>query len=65
MFLTMDREGYDLGKWLADHGVAAFVLKYRLAHDKAGNSKYKVDVDALADAKRDSPGAQPGHGVGR
>jgi endo-1,4-beta-xylanase len=52
MFLTIDREGYDLGKWLADHGVAAFVLKYRLARDKAGNSPYKVDVDALADAKR-------------
>jgi endo-1,4-beta-xylanase len=52
MFLTMDREGYDVGKWLADHGIAAFVLKYRLARDKAGNSPYKVEVDALADAKR-------------
>lgn len=52
MFLTIDREGYDLGKWLADHGVAAFVLKYRLARDQAGNSPYKVEVDALADAKR-------------
>lgn len=52
MFLTIDREGYDLAKWLADHGVAAFVLKYRLARDKAGNSPYKVEVDALNDAKR-------------
>jgi endo-1,4-beta-xylanase len=52
MFLTIDREGYDLAKWLADHGVAAFVLKYRLARDHAGNSPYKVEVDALADAKR-------------
>jgi endo-1,4-beta-xylanase len=52
MFLTIDREGYDLAKWLADRGVAAFVLKYRLARDQAGNSPYKVDVDALADAKR-------------
>src|SRR5262245_16240915 len=25
MFHTIDREGYDLGKFLADHGVAAFV----------------------------------------
>jgi acetyl esterase/lipase len=52
MFLTIDREGYDLGKWMAGHGVAAFVLKYRLARDKAGNSPYKVDPDALNDAKR-------------
>jgi endo-1,4-beta-xylanase len=52
MFLTIDREGYDLAKWLADHGVAAFVLKYRLARDRVGNSPYKVDVDALADSKR-------------
>jgi acetyl esterase/lipase len=52
MFLTMDREGYDLGRWLADHGVAAFVLKYRLARDRAGGSTYRVDVEALADAQR-------------
>jgi endo-1,4-beta-xylanase len=52
MFLTIDREGYDLAKWLQDRGIAAFVLKYRLARDHAGNSPYKVEVDALADAKR-------------
>ena len=50
--LTIDREGYDLGRWLAERGIAAFVLKYRLARDIAGNSSYKVDVDALADAHR-------------
>ena len=52
MFLTMDREGYDCGQWFADHGVAAFVLKYRLARDKAGGSTYKAEVDALADGQR-------------
>jgi endo-1,4-beta-xylanase len=52
MFLTMDREGYDVGKWLADHGIAAFVLKYRLALDRAGNSPYRVNVEALADTLR-------------
>ena len=53
---TIDREGYDLGKWFADHGIAAFVLKYRLARDgstPAGTAQpYKVDVDALADGQR-------------
>lgn len=28
--LSMDNEGWAIGHWLADHGVAAFVLKYRL-----------------------------------
>jgi endo-1,4-beta-xylanase len=52
MFLTMDREGYDVGQWFADHGVAAFVLKYRLAHDKVGTSVYRSNVEALADGQR-------------
>jgi len=56
MQLTIDREGYDLGKWLADHGVAAFVLKYRLARDngtpRGTPQPYVVNVNALADAFR-------------
>jgi endo-1,4-beta-xylanase len=52
MFLTIDREGYDLAKWLADRGVAAFVLKYRLARDQAGGSTYKTNVEPVADAQR-------------
>lgn len=28
-FLSMDSEGWAVARWLADHGVAAFVLKYR------------------------------------
>lgn len=28
--LSIDSEGYKAARWLADHGVAAFVLKYRL-----------------------------------
>jgi acetyl esterase/lipase len=30
-FLMIDHEGYDMARWLAGLGVAAFVLKYRLA----------------------------------
>lgn len=51
MFLTTDREGYDLAEILARRGIAAFVLKYRLARDRAGNSPYTID-DAAADALR-------------
>lgn len=49
-FLTMGHEGYDVGKWLGEHGVAAFVLKYRLARET--NSVYQIDVEALQDAQR-------------
>ncbi|HVT89263.1 MAG TPA: alpha/beta hydrolase, partial [Tepidisphaeraceae bacterium] len=52
MFLTMDREGYDLGKMLADRGIAAFVLKYRLARDQAGGSTYKTTAEPVADGLR-------------
>ena len=55
-FLTMDREGYDVGKWLADHGIAAFVLKYRLARDQSNPTNtpqpYTSAVHAFADAQR-------------
>jgi acetyl esterase/lipase len=48
-FLSIDHEGYDVGKWLASIGVAGFVLKYRLAH--AENSHYTVE-DADQDGQR-------------
>lgn len=53
---TIEREGYDLGRWLAGRGIAAFVLKYRLARDGSHPTgtppPYQIDVDALADAHR-------------
>lgn len=54
--LTTDREGYDLAEILARRGIAAFVLKYRLARDRATPSgtpqPYRTEVEALADAQR-------------
>src|SRR5580704_18379595 len=41
--LWVDHEGYDVAKWLSAHGVAGFVLKYRLARE-AGSS-YTVEGD--------------------
>src|SRR5262249_5192499 len=49
-YLAIQHEGYDVAKWLNGLGVAAFVLKYRLARDV--NSPYKVDVQAPDDARR-------------
>jgi acetyl esterase/lipase len=49
-FLAIDHEGYDVARRLNEMGVAAFVLKYRLARTEGAG--YKVDVHALADARR-------------
>jgi acetyl esterase/lipase len=48
--LWMDHEGYNIARWLADHGIAAIILKYRLAHEEG--STYKVEAESLADAQR-------------
>ncbi|MCI0391077.1 MAG: alpha/beta hydrolase [Acidobacteria bacterium] len=48
--LWVDHEGHNLAKWLSARGIAAFVLKYRLAREP--NSTYKVDEHALADMQR-------------
>jgi len=48
--LWMDHEGYRIGQWLEDHGIAAFVLKYRLANEPG--STYTVERDELADVQR-------------
>ena len=48
--LAITHEGYNVAEWLRDRGIAAFVLKHRLARET--NSTYKIDVEALADTKR-------------
>lgn len=48
--LWMDHEGYAVGRFLADHGVAAFVLKYRLS--RAPNSTYTLEGHSLPDVQR-------------
>lgn len=48
--LWMDHEGVNVAKFLTDHGVAAYVLKYRLA--RAPGSTYTVEGESLADVQR-------------
>jgi acetyl esterase/lipase len=48
--LWMDHEGHNVAVFLADHGVAAFVLKYRLA--RAPGSTYTIEGTELADVQR-------------
>lgn len=48
--LWIDHEGHNPAKWLSEMGVAAFVLKYRLAREEGSN--YTVEGNELADIKR-------------
>jgi len=48
--LWVDHEGYNVAKWLSEHGVAGFVLKYRLAREKG--SIYTVEGTSLDDTQR-------------
>ena len=49
--LAISHEGYTVGQWLADHGVAAFVLKYRLERGTTG-AEYTITEHSLADIQR-------------
>ena len=48
--LWMDHEGYRVAEYLAARGIAAFVLKYRLA--RAKGSVYTIAGDSLPDVQR-------------
>ena len=48
--IWITHEGYRVAQYLADHGIAAFVLKYRLA--RAPGSTSTVEGDELADVQR-------------
>lgn len=48
--LAITHEGYHVAQWLSDRGIAAFVLKHRLARET--NSTYRIEVEAFADAER-------------
>ena len=48
--LCVTHEGSNVAEWLAEHGIAAFVLKYRLASEEG--STYTVDDHAVADMHR-------------
>ena len=48
--LWMDHEGYAVARWLSDRGIAAFVLKYRLAREEG--STYTIQDHSLADVRQ-------------
>jgi acetyl esterase/lipase len=48
--LVIEKEGWEIADWLNERGIAAFVLKYRLA--RAPGSKYTLPNEVYADAAR-------------
>src|SRR5690242_10652356 len=48
--LVMEKEGWEVADWLNSYGIAAFVLKYRLA--RAPGVKYTLQNEVFADAAR-------------
>ena len=48
--LCIDHEGHNLARWLAERGIAAFVLKYRLSREK--DSTYTLEGHAVGDMQR-------------
>jgi endo-1,4-beta-xylanase len=48
--LCLGHEGFALAEWFRDRGIAAFVLKYRLAREKG--SSYTIQDHAMADTRR-------------
>lgn len=48
--LWVDHEGYNMAKFLQDHGVTGLVLKYRLAREK--DSNYTIEGTSLSDTQR-------------
>ncbi|MCU1326791.1 MAG: putative endo,4-beta-xylanase [Bryobacterales bacterium] len=48
--LVMEKEGWEVADWLNAHGIAAFVLKYRLA--RIPGSTYTLPNEVFADSTR-------------
>ncbi len=55
--LAIDEEGYQVADWFSQHGVTAFVLKYRLAETPASDEEFAGAMAHLA------TGGAPGGGL--
>jgi len=60
MMLSMDSEGYDVARWLAAHGVTAFVLKYRLETTPVDADAFQKKMFEMIGAPRDATQTLPG-----
>jgi len=47
MYLSMKQEGNKVARWLADHGIAAFVLKYRMRETPRDPTAFQTELNAM------------------
>lgn len=52
--LAIDHEGWQVARWLANQGIAAFVLKYRVLPTPADNDQFRRENDAMRNGGRAS-----------
>lgn len=45
--LAIDHEGWQVARWLANHGIAAFVLKYRVLPTPVDNDQFQRENNAM------------------
>ena len=45
--LAIEHEGWQVARWLANHGIAAFVLKYRVQPTPASNEQFRIENNAM------------------
>lgn len=57
--LAMDNEGWPVARWLADHGVAAFVLKYRLNETPDDEGAFMRDMGKVFASATSGTGGRP------
>ena len=57
--LAMDNEGWPVARWLADHGIAAFVLKYRLNPSTADEKDLSGEIAKIVAASTSSKSGPP------
>lgn len=56
--LSMENEGWDVAKALNKHGVAVFVLKYRLHQTPAGLDEFQKSMTGMVASGRPRPGSE-------
>ena len=49
-FLAIDHEGYDVARWLNTHGIAAFVLKYRVIQTSDDDAEFLAARENMAES---------------
>jgi acetyl esterase/lipase len=58
-FVSISNEGWPIAKWLADRGIAAFVLKYRVEQTPVSESEFGAAMAKRFQAPRNDEGPSP------